>query len=195
MPPLPFQTSSFPPSEHSLERTTAPSFLLSLEQGIWKTGPASTPLHHIQSSQCLFSSLLFPPSLHILPLYTCYISAYPSPASFHFYCISLHLFSSPPSWCLFFLHSPSASECFVLDSAVKYVMNGDWGNKTMCIFHSRLYLYHTWHGKAWSYTMCIYLHKVEKLNYSSHLIISCTDLWAFSHWIFFFLQECREVYM
>ncbi len=53
------------PLSISQERTTAPSFPLSLERGIWKTGSVSASLHHTQSSRCLFSSPPSPPSLHL----------------------------------------------------------------------------------------------------------------------------------
>ena len=67
MPPIcplflfPTSPSSF--LDISLERTTAPSFPLSLGRGIWKTGSVSASLHHIQSSRCLFSA----PTLSTVP--------------------------------------------------------------------------------------------------------------------------------
>lgn len=93
------------PLRMSLERTTAPSFPLSLERGIWKPGSVSATLHHIQSSPCLFSSPTFPPSppppflpsfcptAFLLMLTTCLFLVsvlnhsiyYHSPASFHYY--------------------------------------------------------------------------------------------------------------
>ena len=106
----PFPASSSPLLlSRSLERTTAPSFPLSLEGGIWKTGSVSATLYHIQSSACLFSSPPFPPSLSPslcparLPL-LCSPCLSSSPQRrlsqsciFPFLSISPQLFSSPPS--------------------------------------------------------------------------------------------------
>lgn len=107
-------TSSSPSSEHFPQREpTAPSFPLSFERGIWKTGLVSTSLHHVQSS-LMFTQLSRPfhcPSTSLspsscptrLPLNARYVSAlkhsitYHSPASFHFYLSPSKLFSSPPS--------------------------------------------------------------------------------------------------
>lgn len=108
-------TSSSPSSEHVPgENTTAPSFPLSSEWDIWKTGSVFATLNHIQSSPCLFSSPPFPSSLCIPfslllsrpPSVSCLLCLssepqhhlsqsciFPFPSLF----LSLWFFSSPPS--------------------------------------------------------------------------------------------------
>lgn len=95
----PSSYSPFPPVlplSISLEWTNAPSFPLSSERGIWKTGSVSASLHHIQSSRCLFSSPPFPPSLH-LPFSLLLCHPPPSPSSL---CLS----SKPPASLITVIH-------------------------------------------------------------------------------------------